>query len=161
MSKQKTFVSRYYTFMEFSVISNLRHRVRLHDSCIMHVYFWEYDMELRCLMHVQSDCYQNTSYAKPIIEIVTKSWSIHINESKTPQSITTKIWHKKTYRTTGSATGWNWQNQCDVKGDRLWNEYFNVTNKYLCKKNCRKHISEGLDNNWYMHVRLHVYVHGL
>ena len=52
------------------------------------------------------------------------------------------------------------QNRCEVKGARLWNEYFNVTNKYLYKKSFRKHISKAFMNNyWYLHVWMYVYVH--
>ena len=36
------------------------------------------------------------------------------------------------------------QNRCQVKGARLRNEYFNVTNKYLYMKSFRKHISKVL-----------------
>ena len=64
---------------------------KLHDSCIMHVFFREYDMELRCLLYVVCESLEKNSYAKQIIyKIVTKSRSIHTNEYTTQYSFSTK-----------------------------------------------------------------------
>ena len=40
------------------------------------------------------------------------------------------------------------QNRCKVKGARLWNDYFNVTNNYLYKKSFRQHIRKALVDNF-------------